>query len=220
MEALAAEVLPEGFAYEWSGQTLQEIESAGATGLVFGLAILLVYLFLVAQYESWTLPLVVILSVPSAALGAFFLTTLLGAPPEVNLYTQVGLVLLIGLASKNAILIAEFARELRAQGKPIMEAAMDAARLRFRAILMTSFAFILGVIPLVVADGAGAGSRRAIGNVVFGGMVSAVIIGVFLIPVLYVIIQGLVEGSWKRRRGDDADTEPDIASDPAPQTSA
>ena len=220
MEALAAEVLPAGFSYEWSGQTLQEIESAGATGLVFGLAILLVYLFLVAQYESWTLPLVVILSVPSAALGAMLLTTLLGSPPEVNLYTQVGLVLLIGLASKNAILIAEFARELRSQGKPIMEAAMDAARLRFRAILMTSFAFILGVIPLVVAEGAGAGSRRAIGNVVFGGMVSAVIIGVFLIPVLYVIIQGLVEGSWRKRCGDDTDTEPDGIPEPEPQASA
>ena len=128
--------------------------------------------------------------------------------------------LLIGLASKNAILIAEFARELRSQGRPIMEAAMDAARLRFRAILMTSFAFILGVIPLVVAEGAGAGSRRAIGNVVFGGMVSAVIIGVFLIPVLYVIIQGLVEGSWRKRRGDDTDTEPDGIPEPEPQASA
>jgi hydrophobe/amphiphile efflux-1 (HAE1) family protein len=207
MEALAAEVLPEGFGYEWSGQTLQEIESAGTTGIVFSLAILLVYLFLVAQYESWTLPLVVILSVPSAALGALLLTLLLGAPAEVNLYTQVGLVLLIGLASKNAILIAEFARELRAQGVPIVQAALDAAKLRFRAILMTSFAFILGVVPLVVASGAGAGSRRAIGNVVLGGMVSAVIIGVFLIPVLYIIIQSLVERSWRGREHDETPPE-------------
>jgi len=193
MEELAASVMPEGFAFEWSGQTLQEIEAAGAMTMVFVLAIVFVYLFLVAQYESWSLPFVVILSVPAAVLGALGLTSLLGSPGEVNVYTQIGLVLLIGLASKNAILIAEFARDRRASGRPIVEAALDAARLRFRAILMTSFSFILGVVPLAVAVGAGAGSRRAIGNVVLGGMLSAVVIGVFLIPLLYILIQRLVE---------------------------
>ncbi|MBT5434326.1 MAG: multidrug efflux RND transporter permease subunit [Rhodospirillaceae bacterium] len=206
MEEITAAELPEGFAYEWSGQTLEEIESAGTTTIIFALGILFVYLFLVAQYESWTLPLVVILSVPSAALGALFLTSLLGAPAEVNLYTQIGLVLLIGLASKNAILIAEFARDLRSQGHSVMEAAISASRLRFRAILMTSFSFILGVFPLVIATGAGSGSRRAVGNVVLGGMSSAVIFGIFLVPVLYVLIQGLVERAMRRKDNDD--TEP------------
>ena len=187
----ADQVLPAGFSHSWSGQSLQEQEAAGKTTPLIIFAIVFVYLFLVAQYESWSLPLVVILSVPAAALGALGLVWFVGS--DVNVYTQIGLVLLIGLASKNAILIAEFAKMRREEGAPIGEAASEASRLRFRAILMTSFAFILGVVPLAIATGAGAGSRSAIGIAVLGGMSAAVVIGVFLIPTLYVIVQHLVE---------------------------
>ena len=171
MAEVADEYLPEGFSFAWSGQSLQELEAAGKTTSLLIFAIIFVYLFLVAQYESWSLPLVVIFSVPTAALGALALVKLVGS--DINIYTQIGLVLLIGLASKNAILIAEFAKVRREEGETIHDAAVDAARLRFRAILMTSFSFILGVVPLAVAVGAGAGSRRAIGNAVLGGMTAA-----------------------------------------------
>jgi multidrug efflux pump subunit AcrB len=150
-----------------------------------------VFLFLAAQYESWSLPLAVILSVPMAALGGILATLVRGL--DNNVYTQIGFVLLIGLASKSAILIVEFAKEQRAEGKSIVEAAINAAQLRFRAILMTAFSFILGVIPLVIATGAGANSRRALGTAVFGGMLVATIVGVILIPVLYVFVQRLAE---------------------------
>jgi len=202
---VADETLPEGFSYAWSGQSLQEIEATGKTTPLIVFAIIFVYLFLVAQYESWSLPLVVILSVPTAALGALGLVWLAGT--DINVYTQIGLVLLIGLASKNAILIAEFAKVRREEGTPIRDAAAEASRLRFRAILMTSFAFILGVVPLAIATGAGAGSRRAIGYAVLGGMSAAVVIGVFLIPTLYVVIQWLVEHTAGRRKSHPHDVE-------------
>ncbi len=204
MAEVANEYLPAGFSFAWSGQSLQELEATGKTTSLLIFAIIFVYLFLVAQYESWSLPLVVIFSVPTAALGALALVKLVGS--DINIYTQIGLVLLIGLASKNAILIAEFAKVRREEGETIHDAAVDAARLRFRAILMTSFSFILGVVPLAIAVGAGAGSRRAIGNAVLGGMTAAVVIGIFLIPALYVLVQRLVE---IRRRKEPA--EPDTA---------
>ncbi len=199
MEEVADEYLPQGFTFSWSGQSLQELEAAGKTTSLIIFAIVFVYLFLVAQYESWTMPFVVVLSVPTAALGALGLVMIVGS--DINIYTQIGLVLLIGLASKNAILIAEFAKVRREEGAGIVEAASEAAKLRFRAILMTSFSFILGVVPLAIAVGAGAGSRRAMGNTVLGGMAAAVAIGIFLIPLLYVIVQRIVE--WRRHKEPD-----------------
>jgi multidrug efflux pump subunit AcrB len=150
-----------------------------------------VYLFLAAQYESWSIPFAIILTVPYALLGAMLATWLRSF--DNNIYTQIGLVLLIGLSAKTSILIVEFAKQQRAEGKSIQEAAIEAARLRFRAILMTAFSFILGVFPLVVASGAGAGSRRSLGTAVFGGMLASVVLGVFFTPMLYVVVQRISE---------------------------
>ncbi len=164
---------------------------SGEAVLVFGLAVLLVYLVLAAQYENWVLPLAVILVVPLGLLGVVAAVNVRGT--DNNVYTQIGVVLIIALASKNAILIVEFARELRLAGRTVREAAVEAARLRFRPILMTSFAFILGVLPLVWATGAGAASRQALGTAVFGGMVTSTALAVFFVPVFYVAVQGLIE---------------------------
>jgi len=150
-----------------------------------------VYLFLAAQYESWSIPVAVLLSVPLAIFGGILAAWTRAF--DNNVYTQIGLVLLIGLSAKSAILIVEFAKQLRSEGKSITEAAVTASGLRFRAILMTAFSFILGVVPLVVASGAGANSRRCLGTAVFGGMIAATMFGVFLIPVLYVVIQSISE---------------------------
>ncbi|MFO1258468.1 MAG: multidrug efflux RND transporter permease subunit [Gammaproteobacteria bacterium] len=187
METLATKNLGEGMSYEWTGMSLQEIEAGSKAPIIFSLALIFVYLFLVAQYESWMIPIPVLLSVPVAIFGALFATKVTGL--QNNVYTQIGFVMLIGLSAKNAILIVEFAKHLHEQGKPLVEAAITAAKLRFRAVMMTAFAFILGVVPLVLAEGAGAASRHSLGTAVFGGMLAATLIGILLIPAFYVVTE-------------------------------
>jgi len=190
MERIAAEVLPDGYKYEWTGLTYQQLAAGNLAPILFTLAIVFVFLFLVAQYESWTIPFAVLLAVPVALLGAFL--TVMIANGDVNIYTQIGLVILIGLATKNAILVVEYAKELyENEGLSVFDAAIKAARLRFRAVLMTALSFILGVVPLVIATGAGAASRNSIGQAVFGGMLMATIVGTLLVPVFFVMIQNM-----------------------------
>ena len=191
MEEVAGNVLPASMGFDWTGIAFQEKRVTGEAILVFVLAVLLVYLVLAAQYESWVLPFAVILVVPLGLLGVVAAVNFRGM--DNNIYTQIGVVLIIALASKNAILIVEFARELRLQGRSIREAAIEASRLRFRPILMTSFAFIVGVLPLVWATGAAAASRQALGTAVFGGMITSTVLAVFFVPVFYVAVQGLIE---------------------------
>ncbi|CAN5242335.1 multidrug efflux RND transporter permease subunit [soil metagenome] len=207
MEESAGKVLPQSMGFEWTGIAYQEKRVSGEAVQVFGLAVLLVYLVLAAQYESWLLPLAVILVVPLGLLGVVAAVRWRGL--DNNIYTQIGVVLIIALASKNAILIVEFARELRHSGLSIRDAALEAARKRFRPIVMTSFAFILGVVPLVLATGAGAASRQALGTAVFGGMITATVLAVFFVPAFYMAIQHLIEirGSAKH---------PPESTDPAP----
>ncbi len=191
MESVAAKVLPRSMGFDWTGIAFQEKRISGEAVFVFALAVLLVYLVLAAQYESWLLPLAVILVVPIGIFGVVAAVNFTGT--DNNMYTQIGVVLIIALASKNAILIVEFARELRLQGRSIHAAAIEAARMRFRPILMTSFAFIMGVLPLVWATGAAAASRRALGTAVFGGMITSTVLAVFFVPVFYVAVQKLIE---------------------------
>jgi HAE1 family hydrophobic/amphiphilic exporter-1 len=196
MEALAAKTLPNGMSFEWSGLSREEIESGGKALILFALGLVVVYLTLAAQYESYVLPFIVLLAVPVALLGAIGAQDLRGLQNDV--YCQIGLVMLIGLASKNAILIVEFAEQLRDQGMSVVEAAIEAARIRLRPILMTSLAFILGVVPLVLARGAGRAGRISVGTTVFGGMIAATTLNLLFIPVLYVIVRSIVPGGSSR----------------------
>jgi hydrophobic/amphiphilic exporter-1 (mainly G- bacteria), HAE1 family len=191
MQQLSAKTLPQGYTYEWSGISLEELASGSTTLILFGLGTLVVYLTLSAQYESFVLPFIILLAVPMALLGALSAQWIRGQQNDV--YCQVGLVMLVGLASKNAILIVEFAEQLRKQGRTILEAAVEAARIRLRPILMTSLAFILGVVPLVTASGAGENGRHSVGTTVFGGMIMSTILNLFFIPVLYLLIEGFRE---------------------------
>ncbi len=187
MERLAMTTLPAGYGYEWTGTALQEKAASGQTGFILGLAVVFAYLFLVGLYESTAIPLAALLSVTVGLFGALAALYLSGL--DNNIYAQIGIVVLIALAAKNAILIIEFAMAERAQGKDIVTAATTAAALRFRAVMMTSFAFILGLVPLVIASGAGAATQRAVGTAVFGGMIAASCLGIFVIPGLYVAFQ-------------------------------
>jgi HAE1 family hydrophobic/amphiphilic exporter-1 len=191
MEQIAARSLPEGMGYEWTGMAYQEKRVGGEALWIFAGAVLLVYLVLAAQYESWFIPWAVILVVPLGVMGAIAAVWIRGM--DNNVFTQIGIVLIIALASKNSILIVEFARDLRRRGEPIREAAAHAARMRFRPILMTSFAFILGVVPLMVAQGAGAEGQQALGTAVFGGMLASTVLAVFFVPAFFVIMQSISE---------------------------
>jgi HAE1 family hydrophobic/amphiphilic exporter-1 len=192
MQQLAGETLPSGFTYAWAGQSLEEIKAGSQAGYIFALSIVIVYLVLAAQYESWVLPLIILLGVPLAVFGAISAQWARGFANDV--FCQVGLVMLVGLAAKNSILIVEFAEQLRERGNSIVQAALGAARIRLRPILMTSLAFILGVLPLAFATGAGAAARNSVGTAVAGGMLASTILSVVFIPVLYVIIRTLVPG--------------------------
>ncbi len=191
MEELADQYMPEGMGFEWSGISYQEIKAGNLAPLIFGLSLVFVFLFLAALYESWAMPFMVMLAVPLALLGAMTAQWLRGLSDDI--YCQIGLVMLIGLASKNAILIVEFAKQRREEGMPVQEAAMTAALIRLRPILMTAFAFILGVFPLVIASGAGANSRHSLGTAVFGGMIVSTLLSLIVVPVFYVIIENLRE---------------------------
>jgi len=200
MREISAEVLPAGYGYEFSGVSFQEIKAGNQAPKVIGFGLLVVFLVLAAQYEKWSLPLAVMLAVPLGVLGALVAVYLRGFTKDI--YFQIGLLTLVGLSAKNAILIVEFCIEQRAQGKGLVESALNAARLRFRPILMTSLAFVLGVVPLVIASGAGAAGRQSIGTGVMGGMIAATVLAVFFVPLFYVVVQGASELLRRRSGGD------------------
>lgn len=201
MNQIANETLPAGFSYEWSGQSLEEIEGGSQAIYIFALSLLVVYLVLAAQYESWILPFIILLGVPLAVFGALSAQWMRGLSNDV--FCQIGLVMLIGLAAKNSILIVEFAEQSREHGQSIVDAAVEAARIRLRPILMTSFAFILGVLPLAVATGAGSAGRNSVGTAVVGGMVASTLLSIVFIPVLYVVIRSIAPGRATRVHSDD-----------------
>jgi len=212
MEQVAKNTLPAGISYDWTATAYQEKLVGNQAYFIYALSITLVFLVLAAQYESWTSPGAVILVVPMAMVGVIL--ALIARGLDNNLYTQVGLVLMIALAAKNAILVVEFARELRAEGMSIPDAAVEATRRRFRPIVMTSFAFILGVVPLMKAEGAGAASQQAIGTVVFGGMLASTILAIPFVPVFYVLMERLSE---RRGQPQPAGKIPEAKTTPSPE---
>jgi multidrug efflux pump subunit AcrB len=213
MEEIAAEHLPEGTSFEWSGQSLQERLAGSQAAGIFLLSLVFVFLFLAALYESWTLPLAVFLIVPIAILGALIALLLRGTPNDV--FFQVSLITLVGLAGKNGILIVEFAKQQHEAGLSVLDAAIEAGRQRLRPIVMTSLAFILGVMPLVLASGAGAATQHSVGTGIMGGMLAATLVGVFFTPLFYVVVMSL-----GRTRQPQAQPTPAAAAppDPAPGT--
>ena len=192
IKKLADDTLPSGFTFEWTDLSYQQITGGNAGLYVFPICVLFVYLVLAAQYGSWTLPFAVILIVPMCLLAATIGVRIMGQ--DVNILTQIGFVVLVGLAAKNAILIVEFARDIENEGKPRLEAVIDACRLRLRPILMTSFAFILGVLPLVISSGSGSEMRQAVGVAVFFGMIGVTLFGLLFTPIFYVVVRNLAEG--------------------------
>ena len=190
MQDLAKQNMLQGMSFQWTGLALEEVEAAGKAIIIFALGILVVYLTLSAQYESFALPFIILLAVPTAVLGALLFINMRGMVDDV--YVQIGLVMLIGLSAKNSILIVEFAEQLIGQGRTIINAAIEAAELRLRPILMTSFAFILGVLPLYFATGAGQLGRHSVGTAIVGGMLFSTVLNLFFIPVLYVIVKTLL----------------------------
>jgi hydrophobe/amphiphile efflux-1 (HAE1) family protein len=213
LERSAAKVLPAGYGYEWAGVTREEVETGNAAAVVMALSVLVVFLFLAALYESWSIPVAVLLGVPFGVLGAMLALLMRGL--DFNVYGQIGVVTLVGLSAKNAILIVEFAKLNREAGMGIAEAARDAAIQRLRPILMTSFAFILGVIPLLIASGAGAASKQSVGTVVFGGMLVSTVLAVLVVPALYVIVQSLTERYFGGPKVPLPEPGPDHAEQPA-----
>ncbi|MEL7476697.1 MAG: efflux RND transporter permease subunit, partial [Cyanobacteria bacterium J06555_12] len=191
MERVAAEVLPNSMGFEWSGISLEELDSGGLAPIIFGLGILFVFLVLAAQYENFVDPFIILLAVPLAILGAIGAITLRGIANDV--YCQVGLVMLIGLASKNSILIVEFANQLREQGLSIVKAAVEASQQRLRPIVMTAVSTLLGIFPLTIATGAGSASRQSLGTAVFGGMIFSTVLSLFVVPILYIAISILYD---------------------------
>jgi multidrug efflux pump len=198
--------LPAGFAYEWTGQSREEKLSGSTASILIAFSLLAVFLCLAALYESWSIPLAVLLVVPLGVLGALLGATMRGLPNDV--FFKVGLIAVIGLSAKNAILIIEFAKDLHAQGRGLVAATLEACHLRFRPILMTSIAFILGVLPLVVSSGAGSASQRAIGTGVMGGMISATVLAVLFVPVFFVVVRRFFKGSERQRRMYSHELEP------------